>query len=266
MHETVPLISVVFVTYNRLETLRPTLSSFLARTAWPRDRLELIVADDGSSLDVRKELQSMPFDKFVFGEHAGLGKNTNRGIRAASGDYILHLQDDWVCQGPADYLQRGVNVFKSVPEAGIVLLYKHPKPPAIKSRQTAGSDQIHVYDNDLTKSILYVGQNSAYSDWPHLKRRELHLDLGLYKENVKMAYCELDFAQRIGSQTKHYIADIVGLDAFRNIGSELSHQPINFKVRLARTIESVSLGKYMYHEYMAWKRRRLDKKVIVYKK
>ena len=265
MHETVPLISVVFVTYNRLETLRPTLSSFLARTAWPRDRLELIVADDGSSLDVRKELQSMAFDKFALGENAGLGANFNRGIRAASGDYILQLQDDWVCLSPSDYLQKGVRVLADVSEVGLVLFKQHPVRPAIRSQRTVGPDQIRVYDNNTTKPILYVGQN-AYSDWPHLKRREFHRDLGLYKENVSMANCELDFAQRVGVQTKHYIADIVGLDAFEHIGAELSYQPVNFKARLARTIESVSLGKYMYHEYMAWKRRRLDKKAITYKK
>jgi glycosyltransferase involved in cell wall biosynthesis len=255
-----PLISVIFVTFNRLETLRPTLSSFLAQTSWPRDRLELIVADDGSLPDVRKELQSMPFDRFALGENAGMGANCNRGIRAASGDYILQIQDDWVCLGPSDYLQRGILILEGISEVGMVLFNQHPKRPAIKSLQAIGSDQLRVYDNDLNKSILYVGQN-AYSDWPHLKRRELHSDLGLYKENVSMHACELDFAQRIGSQTKHYIADIAGLDVFKHIGGKLSYQPKNLKGYLADAIEGV-YGGAMLKRYNEWKFRRLDRKSI----
>ena len=41
-----PKISVTFVTYRRVATLRTTLESFLAVTDFPRDRLELIVCDD----------------------------------------------------------------------------------------------------------------------------------------------------------------------------------------------------------------------------
>ena len=80
-----PKISAVFVTYNRLETLRPTFDTFLATTDYPRDRLELVVADDSSRPEVQAEIRKMPFDVLALSErNNGIGANVNNGIRAAS--------------------------------------------------------------------------------------------------------------------------------------------------------------------------------------
>ncbi|HJZ45282.1 MAG TPA: glycosyltransferase, partial [Hyphomicrobiaceae bacterium] len=94
-------VSVVFVTYDRLETLKPTVESFLSLTNYPRDRLELILSDDASPAAVRLEFAKLAVDKIVVGEmRSGIGANQNRGITASTGDFILQIQDDWICQGP----------------------------------------------------------------------------------------------------------------------------------------------------------------------
>ncbi|MCU1237285.1 MAG: tuaH, partial [Candidatus Solibacter sp.] len=96
-----PLVSVVVVGYNRLELLRKTITSFLNTTTYPRNSLELILCDDGSPESVQDQMRLLPFDVFLMAsENRGMGNNTNKGIRAAAGAYILQLQDDWECGGP----------------------------------------------------------------------------------------------------------------------------------------------------------------------
>src|SRR5262249_49763442 len=128
-----PRISVLFITYNRLVTLRPTLESFLANTDYLRDRLELIVCHDCSPAPVQQELRRMPFDVHCLGaKRAGLGANVNQGLRTASGDLILQMQDDWECLGPPDYLHRAAAALKAVADAGMVILNQHPMPLTVR--------------------------------------------------------------------------------------------------------------------------------------
>ena len=60
--------------------------------------LELIVSDDGTKPSIKKFLHDLAIDKLVTSEtNQGLGANSNKGIKAGTGEYILHLQDDFEC-------------------------------------------------------------------------------------------------------------------------------------------------------------------------
>jgi GT2 family glycosyltransferase len=98
-----------------------TYESFLANTDYPREKLELILCDDGSPFEIQEDMKKLKFDKYLFAKkNDGMAKNVNKGILAANGEYILQLQDDWFCKGPSDYLKLGVRALKENPELGLI--------------------------------------------------------------------------------------------------------------------------------------------------
>jgi glycosyltransferase involved in cell wall biosynthesis len=232
-----PLISVVFVTYNRVVTLRPTLASFLAMTDYPRDRLELVVTDDASPGTVQAAIREMGFDVLALSpSNRGMGANVNRGIASAQGDYVLQLQDDWRCLGPPNYLRRALAVMEAHADVGMVICRPHPRDlPVVRSVQV-GDDTIRIFKNDPCRTVGMVGEH-GYTDWPHLKRREFIKAIGSYKEGHRMWVTELDYARRVNAQTRYAVADIVGMDAFGHIGAELSYNSGPLAGRLASKLE-----------------------------
>ncbi len=251
---TPPLISVLFVTYNRLVTLRPTLDHFLANTNYPRDRLELIVCDDCSPDAVQAELRSMQFDKYCLATaRNGLGANVNQGLRAASGDLILQLQDEWRCLGPPDYLHRAVAALQTDSDVGMVILNQHPNALPVRNRKAFEGSVLRIFENRPEIRVNMVGQH-AYTDWPHLKRRSFHVQLGLYKEAVPMWEMELDFSRRANAQTNTFVADIEGMDVFSHIGFDYSYNTGSWRARLARVISSLPCGSAIKTSY-TWLKR-----------
>ena len=56
--------------------------------------------------------------------NCGMGHNTNKGIRAAMGDYILQLQDDWECQGRPDFIEVALALFQARPDVALLRLWE----------------------------------------------------------------------------------------------------------------------------------------------
>lgn len=92
------MLSVVIPTFNRCDSLKRTLEGLSRQTA-PRDSFEAIVVSDGSS-DGTDEMvtayaRSAPFPLLLHRQNnAGPSAARNRGIRAASGEVIVFLDDD----------------------------------------------------------------------------------------------------------------------------------------------------------------------------
>ncbi len=84
--------SVVTPVYNREHLIEPTLASILAQG---RDDLDVIVVDDGSTdrtAEVARRFDSRI--RVIEQENAGPGAARNRGIEAATGEYIAFLDSD----------------------------------------------------------------------------------------------------------------------------------------------------------------------------
>jgi len=191
-----PLVSVLFITYKRVGLLKHSLDSFLQNTDYPN--LELVVADDGSPARVQSEIKTLPFNRMCLSSrNRGLGANTNAGLRFCAGEYILQLQDDWDCRGPADYMGLAVDLMEAHPEFGLVNLSgdPHAVEPRLEIPATAG--ECYWIPNNTGKQALAW---FVYSDGPHLKSRAFCDHLGPYKENCRMEECELDYAARFANQ------------------------------------------------------------------
>lgn len=90
-----PFFSVVIPTYNRPHLVSRAIASVQAQS-FPE--FELIVADDGSSLDYRGAIEPFLADpriKFIRApSNRGAGAARNLGISVARGEYVAFLDDD----------------------------------------------------------------------------------------------------------------------------------------------------------------------------
>jgi GT2 family glycosyltransferase len=253
---TQPLVSVVIVTYKRLDLLSETIESLLSVSSYPRERLELILCDDGSGQKIQSEMRMLPCDVFLFSKkNRGMGANTNAGLRAARGDFILHLQDDWRCVGPSDFIEASLEVLSERPDVGAIRL-RGPLGEGAKfeSYSTAsGHRKVDIYPT-VAKPERFV-----YSDNPHLKRRRFHHDLGYYLEGVPMTVAELDFCARFASQTRWKFAWLQGYSVFEHTGEE---QTFNPSVRLRKKVEAIErlwLGPAALHTFR-WVRNQVARR------
>jgi len=94
-----PKVSIVVVTYNNLDLTRQCLESLYARTEWPN--FEVIVVDNASSDAtpdyLREAATSYPELKlFLNPENVGFARACNAGLREASGEYFVLLNNDTV--------------------------------------------------------------------------------------------------------------------------------------------------------------------------
>ena len=233
-----PKISVVFLTYNRAHTLVAAYETFLAHSDYPRDRLELILSDDGSDARNRRIIDCLDFDRRLMAKaNAGLGASCNKGVAAASGDFILQLQDDWILTGRNDYLRRAVETLHSMPDVGMILFRDRPDLPIVERRQVGGLCVDILADRlDADGSISRVA-DGAYSDNPHLKRGDFHKIVGPYAEGVSMAKMEFEMQKQVCAQSVYRVATIEGMSVFKHIGDRFSFNP---GYKHARTVGRIS--------------------------
>lgn len=92
-------LSVIIATYNRCKMLMRTLPLLLAQD-FPRDQYEIVIVVDGSTDGTAGFLQgfaSCSNLRIVEQENRGQAAAINAGLRAATGDIVLFLDDDILC-------------------------------------------------------------------------------------------------------------------------------------------------------------------------
>jgi len=102
-----PRASIVVLTHDNLAFSRMCLGSVLENTEYPN--YELIVVDNGSSDGTVEELQSiagrLPNIKVILNDfNVGFGPGNNQGLRAATGDILVLLNNDTIV--PRGWLTR----------------------------------------------------------------------------------------------------------------------------------------------------------------
>ncbi|MBR3552167.1 MAG: glycosyltransferase family 2 protein [Clostridia bacterium] len=89
------LCSVVIPAYNSARFIGETLDSLLAQTLHD---VEIVVVDDGSADDTRDVVQAYQKKsaaiRLISQENAGVSAARNRGLAAATGDYVVFLDAD----------------------------------------------------------------------------------------------------------------------------------------------------------------------------
>ena len=239
-NDSYPLVSVIFLSYKRPHLLKKTFEAFVENTNYPRERLELILCDDGSPEDIQSEIRKIPFDKYLLSKkNNGLGANTNQGIQNANGEYILQLQDDWALSGNHNYLQIGIKTLEYFEDIALIR-YRLGRDFYFSEMRPIGttSEKIKVLSRKIS------GELFLYSDNPHLKRSSFHQIIGLYKEGVKMELTELDMCKKFLDKTDWNAAVIDGYEnVFLHIGEQESH-------RKSSPVKEHIYGTMMSHRYL----------------
>jgi glycosyltransferase involved in cell wall biosynthesis len=92
-------ISIVVLTWNRKRLLRDCLDS-LQKQRYQRDKLEIIVSDDGSTDGTDELVRHFQEEderiKYVYQTHKGIAAARNRGICQAGGEIIAIVADDYI--------------------------------------------------------------------------------------------------------------------------------------------------------------------------
>jgi len=113
----VPMISIVIPTHNRCHFLKQTLESAFGQTA---KNYEVVVVDDGSTDGTRELLHGLSNDRLRcrFKSQTGAPDTRNCGIEAATGQYILWLDDDDVLA--VDAVAKHSEIIQQHPEVDVV--------------------------------------------------------------------------------------------------------------------------------------------------
>lgn len=110
------LVSVIIPTYNRAGRCKTAVESVLSQT---HGNVEVIVVDDGSKDGTGDIIRGMDDRvKYISQANAGVSAARNKGLAAATGDYIAFLDSDdaWLPWK----LEAQLSVLESFPEVGMV--------------------------------------------------------------------------------------------------------------------------------------------------
>jgi glycosyltransferase involved in cell wall biosynthesis len=130
-----PRVSVVIPTFNGERFLADTLRAVLSQTLAP---IQLIVVDDGSA-DATTDIvaAAAPSALVVRQANAGVSAARNHGLRLASGEFVVFLDQDDIWH--PQMLQRQVAWLDAHPEHDVVVSpYQHWLPTPDGSYQTPG--------------------------------------------------------------------------------------------------------------------------------
>lgn len=240
-----PLVSIVVITFDRIGLLEQTMQYVRSKTRYAP--LEYILCDDGSPRQIQDQLLGMGFDKVLL-EHRnrGLGHNQNKGVRAAQGAYVFQLQDDWECVGPCDFLEAGVELLQERADVWLIRYYDRPIGVPGERHVTASGRVATIFRNqDLTKHGY-----QAYSDTPHLKRRDFHERFGNYLERVPMTVMEIAMNKAFASQSDAHVAFLDEYPNWRHLGANQSWNPSGRKAALRAKLLANPLTRWPFRFFL----------------
>lgn len=179
-------VCIIVPVWNEERTLRGTIESLLALN-YPKDKLEILVVDDGSTdntLSIAQEFEHEPQIKIFSKENGGKHTAVNFGINQTTAELVGCLDADSFVDKNA--LQEIIQVFQNPDMMAVTpcMIVKSPKTfiqRAQKIEYTVGALLKRIF-GDLSAIQVTPGPFSIF-------RRKVFEDLGLYKK----AYNTEDF-------------------------------------------------------------------------
>ena len=173
-----PLVTAVITTHNRLDLLQRAVQSVLAQT-YPA--MELVVVDDASTDGTAAWCEVQPFCFIHIPPEESRGGNhaRNVGIEAARGEYVAFLDDDdrWL----PEKIRKQVEVAQAT---GCALVYCGRRDEVITKNGSSFRDKIPATTDcgDMSRKILYT---FGITTSTILARRDELLEAGLFDEDLR---------------------------------------------------------------------------------
>lgn len=172
-----PVVSVVFLAYNRREQLLESIRQMLGG-GYPADRLELIVVDNASSDGTAEGIEREFAEVKVIRNAENVGASGwNRGFARAAGDYVLILDDDAYLR-PGD-LARAVRAAEG------------DRADLVSFTVVSSFDEGHRLNDDWQTGLL------SYWGCAALVSRRAIVALGGYDPNIFIWANEAEFTMRL---------------------------------------------------------------------
>lgn len=111
------MVSVIVPVYNDAVRLGTCLAAVRSQT-YPGERYKVLVVDNGSDEDQRPVADDHPWVQVIREEAPGSYAARNRGLALAQGEVLAFTDAD--CVPSPDWIEKGVNVLESRPNAGLV--------------------------------------------------------------------------------------------------------------------------------------------------
>ena len=155
-----PLVSALINTYNYGRFVEEAVESVLSQD-YPADRLEVIVADDGSTDDTAARMERFAGRlRYLRLEHRGQAAALNSAIAASHGEIVAFLDADDLWR--ADKIRRVVQAFQAHPDAGMVYhAFEQWRPdgqPVVQQEFQAISGMVSTRLEDL---LAFDGQATS---------------------------------------------------------------------------------------------------------
>jgi len=113
-------LSIIIVTCNNIEYLKLCTNSILKYTKTYMSDYEIIIIDNGNTNEIKENMELSNLNvkaKFIFNkENLGFTKACNQGIKVATGEYVIFLNDDTIVSENWDELL--MNPFSQIPDIG----------------------------------------------------------------------------------------------------------------------------------------------------
>lgn len=153
--------SIVIPTYNRPERLEKCLQS-IAKIDYPRDRFEVIIVDDGSSVPIQPITTAFETAftlRLIQQQNAGPASARNTGGATARGEYLVFTDDD--CQPDPSWLNALESEIAACPDAliGGRTINALPKNIYSSSSQIL-IDYLYDYYNQVEKNATFFASNN----------------------------------------------------------------------------------------------------------
>ncbi len=154
-----PRISVVIATHNRRASLLRTLQTLFRQDVAP-DAFEIIIVADGSTDGTAAALRELPAPcslQVLERPQGGISAARNQGIRAASGEVVLILDDDLLCA--PDLIRRHLEVHENAAPQVVVGAF----PISPESSRTLAAE---CYKQNARDWEAHYARDSRLH-WPH---------------------------------------------------------------------------------------------------
>jgi glycosyltransferase involved in cell wall biosynthesis len=159
-----PFVSVIVATRNRAALLRQTLDAICGQR-WPAERMEIIVADNGSTDDTRQVVESagqradVAALRYLYVAEPGKSNAVNAALQCARGELLAFTDDDVLAE--PWWIESLVGAFAETNcdfVTGRILPWWETAPPWWLSRPLYGA--LSVLDNGETRLAIGAGSGS----------------------------------------------------------------------------------------------------------
>lgn len=201
-----PDVTIVVPVYNRAKYIKKTMDSIL-NLNYPRDKLQLIIVDDGStddSYNIAKGYRKQGVEVYKLEKNSGKGEALNYALARAKSEFFTCLDADSTVD--PDALLKMLGYFRNKKVMAVTPSLKVEKPKSILQRMQMIEYLLGVY---LRKTFAFMGSIHVTPGPFTIYRKEFFDRFGHYAENNLTE--DIECALRI--QSNNFIIENV-IDAY----------------------------------------------------